>query len=229
VLLTVLASDETVNAARANVDRLQVFSNSVRTLVQNQLRPAADQSRADAELAIARNQLSQAVQVADIARATLANAIGSAGTPVQADTALLNALPELAAPAPTNVESHPAARAVSATIEAVQARERALDRSYFPHVDVQSAFSGRGSGAQVPGQPAPGDGLSLQVSNWAVGVSVIVPIFDAFPARARKRVEVQNEAAERARYEQIVQNLTTQETQARALMTAAAEIARNTP
>src|SRR5262249_53786516 len=70
--LTVLASDESVRAARANVDRLQVFATNVRTLVQNQLRPAADQSRAEAELAVANNQLSQAVQAADVARASFA-------------------------------------------------------------------------------------------------------------------------------------------------------------
>src|SRR5260221_5826167 len=35
--LTVLAADESVGAARANVERLQVFANSVRILVQNQL------------------------------------------------------------------------------------------------------------------------------------------------------------------------------------------------
>src|SRR5262245_44574259 len=50
--LTVLAADESVRAARANVERLQVFANNVRTLVQNQLRPGADQSRAQAELAV---------------------------------------------------------------------------------------------------------------------------------------------------------------------------------
>src|SRR5436189_2237273 len=52
--LTVLAADEAVRAARANVDRLQVFANAVRTLTQNQLRPGTAQSRAEAELAVAR-------------------------------------------------------------------------------------------------------------------------------------------------------------------------------
>jgi outer membrane protein len=227
--LTVLASDETVRSARANVDRLQIFADSVRILVQNQLRPGADQSRAEAELAIAKNQLSQAIQAADIARATLANAIGSAGTTIQLDAALLNRLPELPSPAPSDLQSHPAVRAESAAIETVVARERAIDRSYLPHVDLQSAVSGRGSGAQVPGQPLRGDGFGLQVPNWAVGLSVTEPTFDAFTARARKRVELQNEVAERARYDQIVQNVTTQKARARALMTAAADIARNTP
>ena len=46
---------------------------------------------------------------------------------------------------------------------------------------------------------------------------------------ARKRVEAQNELAERARHEQAIQSVTTQHTRAQALMTAAAEIARNTP
>ena len=51
--LTVLAAEESVRAIRANVDRLQIFADNVRTLVQNQLRPGADQSRAEAELAAA--------------------------------------------------------------------------------------------------------------------------------------------------------------------------------
>src|SRR2546427_2761124 len=80
--VTVLAADESVRAIRANVARLQVFADNVRTLVQNQLRPGADQSRAEAELAVSRNQLSQAVQIADLARASLADAIGAAGVSV---------------------------------------------------------------------------------------------------------------------------------------------------
>src|SRR5439155_15111841 len=35
--VTVLAADEAVRAAQANVDRLQVFADNVRTLVANQL------------------------------------------------------------------------------------------------------------------------------------------------------------------------------------------------
>jgi outer membrane protein len=218
-----------VRAAQANVDRLKVFADAVRTLVQHQLRPGADQSRADAELAIARNQLSQAVETAEIARATLADAIGSAGTTVQPDPALLARVPTLPEWPALKVDTHPAARAESAAITAVQARERAIDRSLFPHIDLQSAFAGRGSGADAPGLPTLGDGLSLRVPNWAVGASVTFPVFEVFSVRAKKQVEVQNELAERARYDRVVQNVTTQEARARALTTAAGEIARNTP
>ena len=74
-----------------------------------------------------------------------------------------------------------------------------------------------------------GNGLWLQVPNWAVGASVTFPAFDIFNINARRRVEVQNELAEGARYERTLQTLTTQEMKARALAKAATDIARNTP
>lgn len=227
--LTVLAAEEAVGAARANVDRLQVFANTVGTLVQNQLRPGADASRADAELAIAKNQLSLAVQAADIARATLANAIGTPGAPVEMAMGRLTDVPEVPTAGATDVKSHPAARAQSALVDTVRARQRVLGRSVFPHVIFQSVVAERGSGAQVPGQPSLGSGLWPQLSNWAAGVSITFPLLDVFTVDPRKRVEVQNELAASARYEQTLQNLMTQDARARALMKAASEIARNTP
>jgi len=226
--LTVLAAEESVRAARANVDRLQIFTNNVRTLVQNQLRPGADQSRAEAELAVANNQLSQAVQIAEVARASLADAIGSAGTSLELAAGALSAIPQFTME-PADLKTHPAARAQEAAVEVVRARQRTLDRAYYPHITLQSTFAGRGTGAEVPGLPSFGNGLWLQVPNWAVSASVTFAAFDLFSLNARKRVERQNELAESAHYERTVQALTTQEVKARALMKAATDIARNTP
>ena len=226
--LTVLASEEAVRAARANVDRLQVFSNNVRTLVQNQLRPGADQSRAEAELAVANNQLSQAIQIAEIARASLADAVGAAGASFELSAGSLGAVPQFTIE-PADLKIHPAARAGQAAVDVVRARERTLDRSYYPHVTLQSTFAARGTGADGPGVPSFGNGLWPQVPNWAVGASVTFPAFDLFSINARKSVEVQNELAESAHYERTIQALTTQEAKARALMKAATDIAKNTP
>lgn len=227
--LTVLASDEAMRAAQANVDRLQTFADAVRTLVRNQLRPGADESRADAELAIGRNQLSQAMQTSAIARAALADAVGSAGAAMMLDPGPLVHLPSLPSPDAGSPESHPAVRAASFAIEAVEARERALGRAYAPRLDLQTAFNGRGTGAQVPGLPLAGNGLSLRVPNWAIGATVSFSVLDVFAVNAKRRVEAQNELAERARHEQALQTVTTQNARARALLTAATEIAHNTP
>src|SRR5437773_693279 len=226
--LTVLAAEESVRAARANVDRLQVFANNVRTLVQNQLRPGADQSRAEAELAVSNNQLSQAVQIAEVARASLADAVGSAGTSFELAAGSLAAIPQFTVEA-ADLKAHPAARAGQAAVDVVRAREQTLDRAYYPHITLQSEFAARGTGAKVPSVASFGDGLWLQVPNWVLGASVTFPAFDRFSINARKRVEAQNELAETARYERTIQSLTTQDAKARALMKAAAEIARNTP
>ena len=227
--VTVLASDEVVRAAQANVDRLQVFGNAVRTLVGNQLRPGADQSRADAETAIAKNQLSQATLAAEVARAALAEAVGLAGTTVELAAGGLMNVPQVLALGVADLKSHPAARAGLAAVEIVRAREHVFDRSYFPHVSFQSVFASRGSGAEVPGLPLLGNGLWPRVPNWAAGVSVMFPAFDVFSVNAHKRVEAQNERAEGARYAQTIQTLTTEDARARALMKAAVDIAQNTP
>jgi outer membrane protein len=226
--LTVLAADESVGAARANVDRLQVFASTVRTLVQNQLRPGAEQSRAEAELAVANNQLSQAVQIAEIARATLADAVGGAGTSFELTPGSLAAVPQVAIEL-ADVNTHPAARSGQAAVDLARARQRTLDRAYYPQITLQSAFSARGTGSETPGVPSFGNGLWLQVPNWAVGASLTFPAFDIFSINARKRVELQNVLAETAHYERTIQALTTQEAKARALLKAASAIAMNTP
>src|SRR5262245_64032366 len=156
--LTVLAADESVRAARANTDRLQVFANSVRTLVQNQLRPGADQSRSEAELAVAKNQLSQAIQTADIARAALADAIGSAGASFELTIGSLSVVPDVPI-SPADVKSHPAARVGQSGVEVVRARQQTLDREYFPRIILQSTIAARGTGADIPGVPSFGNGL----------------------------------------------------------------------
>jgi outer membrane protein TolC len=58
---------------------------------------------------------------------------------------------------------------------------------------------------------------------------VTFPAFDGVSVRARRRVEVENAAAETAHYQLTLQALTTQEAKARALVTAATEIAQNIP
>src|SRR5438876_4365279 len=81
--MTVLAAQQRVRAARADVERRQVFTRSVHVLVDNQLRPGAEASRADAELARARTELIRAEQAEEVSRAALADILGIAGTAIQ--------------------------------------------------------------------------------------------------------------------------------------------------
>jgi outer membrane protein TolC len=227
--LSVLVADQTVRAAQANVERMEVFAKAVRVLVDNQLRPGVDASRAEAELAAARNQLIQAQQTAATSRATLAEALGQAGTAVAVDAGPLLGLPPAAPQPSSDFAAHPLALAQRAALETVRARERVLDRSYFPRFNYQLAIFGRGTGAQLDGRLDNGRGLLLQTANWATGLSVSFPLLDIFGLRARRRLEANNELAEQARYDQTIQTLKAQEARARAVIDAARRIAENTP
>ncbi|HMZ21622.1 MAG TPA: TolC family protein, partial [Blastocatellia bacterium] len=91
--LTLLAAEQSVRAAEANVERAETFTKAVRVLVENQLRPGVDASRAEAELAAANNQLIQAQQTAELARANLADAVGQPGENIAIEAGPLLALP----------------------------------------------------------------------------------------------------------------------------------------
>jgi outer membrane protein len=227
--LTLLAAEQSALAAQANVERLETFSKSVHVLVENQLRAGADASRADAELAAARIQLIQAQQTVEINRANLARDLGMAGDPVTVDAGPLLDLPQGTSVSTPKFDSHPLATLQAAAIEAVRARERILDRSYFPRFNFQSALFGRGTGLELNGRTDTTKGLLPETPNWAAGISVSFPVFDFFSIRAKRRAEASNETAERARYDQTVQNLKAQDARARALIDAALRIAANTP
>jgi outer membrane protein TolC len=228
--LRLAVEQETVRAARANVDRMDVFANSVGVLVQNQLRPGADQSRAAAELAFARIQLIRAEQAEQVARANLGQWLGVPASDVQISAAALLQMPPqtpLAAPA---VAMHPQTVAQMANVNSVRAFQRVLERSYFPRFNLQSGFSARGTAdwGINPTLGGPG-GLAPTTPNWAVGLSVTFPIFDFFSIRERKRIEEQNERAEVAVYDRVVQELNAQTETARAETEGARRVAENTP
>jgi outer membrane protein TolC len=229
--LRLAAAQETVRAAAANVERQRVFANAVAVLVKNQLRAGADDSRAQAELALAQIQLVQAEQAQQIARASLAQWLGAPAASVQITaTPLLEMPPTAPAPPGGPPAAHPLAETQMATVESSRALQTVLGHSYIPRVNLQTAFSWRGSGATANGTMLGGSqGLDFETPNWAVGVTATFPIFDWFSLRERKRIEAHTERAEAATYDRIVQQLTAQSEQARAEMDGARRVAENTP
>ncbi len=228
--MTVLAAEQRVQAARADVERRETFHKVVRVLVDNQLRAGADASRADAELARARVNLARSQQQEQISRAVLADILGMPDTSIEIqDTALLGPPPN-ASPEPTPVSGHPFADVQHARVQESKAQVRVLERAYYPKFYLQSDVYGRGSGWDPVGKFLGGTaGLGPDRSNWAAGLSMTFPVFDIFTIRTRKAIEAANERAEAARYDQALQDLTGQLRQARASLEGARHVAENTP
>ena len=108
--VTLVAAQETVRAAQAGVDRAEVLSGTISALVNARLRPGADASRAQAELAAARTQMIQAQQAVEVARANLSQFVGMEPARSLVSAPKLLQLPPRAAAAPLDTAANPIAR-----------------------------------------------------------------------------------------------------------------------
>jgi outer membrane protein len=228
--LTLAAAQETMRAAQAGVDRAETILRTITALTNAQLRPGADASRAEAELAAARTQLIQARQAQEISRANLAQFTGTDPAQITISASRLLQLPASENPPAINTAVNPLAIEQNAAIEQAQAQLRALERSYFPRFYLQAAAYARGSGAEVDGTRLGGlNGLGPNVQDYALGFSVTFPVFDLASIRAREAAQSANIRAQNARYEQIVTELRARWNAAVATLDGARSVAANTP
>jgi outer membrane protein len=171
--LTIAAAEQTVVAAKAGVERAQVLEQVIGTLAKNELRPGADASRAQAELALARTQQIQAEQAQNVAYAALAALLGVAPNTlaIESHTLLAQAPSNLPETAPAE---HPAALAGQAAISEVKSREKVLTRSYYPRFYLEGAAFARGTGVDADGHTGGGaNGLGPNIQNWALGAVLL--------------------------------------------------------
>ncbi|MGH9398275.1 MAG: TolC family protein [Terriglobia bacterium] len=228
--LAVLADDQRVKASQADVDRRTVFARSVHALVDARLRPGADASRADAELAAARTQLILAEETLAVARAALAELLGISGTRVEIKTGPFLKVPPENIWAQTPPANHPAAVVEQRSIQEVQSRISVLNHSFYPHFILEELSSARGSGENSKGQSSPGiSGLDVSAYNWEAGLNVQMNLTDIFSIRQRKKIEIANRRREEALYALTTQTINGQVEQARAVLDGARRVAENTP
>ena len=228
--VTLVAAQEAVRAAQAGVDRADVLSRTIGALVNAQLRPGADASRAQAELAAAQTQLIQARQAVEVGRANLSQFLGVEPSQVAVSAPRLLQLPPDQTVAPLNPATNPRSVEQSAIVEQLQTQLKTLERSYFPRFFLQGAAYARGTGADVNGNNLGGlNGLAPNTQNYAVGLNVTFPVLDLASIRARETGQSATIRAESARLQQIATDLRAQWNAAVATLQGARNVAANTP
>ncbi len=228
--LTMAAAQETVRAAQAGVERAETVSRTINALVNSELRPGADASRADAEVAAARTQLIQAQQAVEVARATVAQFTGVDPAQVAVAAPHLADLPAERKPAPLDPAANPVVVEQNAVIEQARAQLRALERSYFPRFYLQGAAYARGSGAELDGKIQGGlNGLAPTTQDYALGLTVQFPVMDKAATQAREAQQSATVRAQTAKALQIATDLRAQWNIAVARMEGARRVAANTP
>lgn len=228
--LNVVAAQQAVAAADADVQRRQTLARAAHTLADNQLRPGAEASRADAERAAAQTRAIQARQALAIAHATLSHVLGAKSDVAVNAASLLDGVPQIVE-SPRPALQHPLLQSGQAAVDLARARESVLAATDRPHIVLQSSVFARGTGAHADGTfDGSSDGLGFERTNWAAGVQVMVPnLFDFASLRARRAAAGAATRAEGARYDEAVLKVTSEERAAEAMVTAARAIAENTP
>jgi outer membrane protein len=229
--LTLIAAQETVAAAKAGVERAQVIFKTINALVDAQLRPGADGSRVEAELAAVRTQMVQAQQAADVARANLSRFVGRDPAQITVSASKFLQMPTSAEPAlPLDLSVNPISREQNCVVEESKAQLRVLDKSYSPRFFLQGSLYARGTGAELNGDIKGGlNGLVPTTQNYALGFSMTFPVMDFASIRARKAGQSARVRAETARYEQIAADLKAQWNAGVATLHGARAVAENTP
>jgi outer membrane protein len=228
--VTLVASQETVRAAQAGVDRAEAISRTIHAQVNTELRPGADASRVDAEVAASRTLMIQAQQAVEIARVTVSQFVGLPPAAIVVASAKLLQLPPEGMVAPLDTAANPVAMEQNAVIEQLKAQLKVLERSYFPHFYAEASTYARGTGAEINGNNLGGvNGLAPTVQNSALGFTVAFPIFDRPSIRAKEAGQSATIRAETARYQQIAIDLTAQWNRAVAMLRGARNVAANTP
>jgi outer membrane protein len=228
--VTLVAAQETVRAAQAGVDRAEVLSRTIGALVNAQLRPGADVSRAQAEVAAARTQLIQAQQAVEIGRANLSQFVGGEPAQIAVSAPNLLRLPPEQTVAPVDTATSPLSVEQNAVVEQLKSQLRILERSYFPRFFLQGSVYSRGTGAGVNGNNLGGlNGLAPTTQDYVLGFTVTFPVMDRASIQAREAGQSANIRAETARYQQIAADLKARWNVAVATLRGARKVAANTP
>lgn len=229
--LTVVAAQQTADASRAAVETWQTLLKSIHALVGAQLRPGADESRVQAELAAAQIQVAQAEQAIDVARATVAQFVGLNPSEVNVDIGKLAGQlpPDLPEP-PLMTAANPLAVEQNAAIAHAQSHLKATERTYEPQFVVQGLAAARGTGLLSDGARLGGlNGLAPTTQNYGLGLTVTFPAMDRFAIREQEAIVSANVRAGQAQYQVTATSLQAQFNTALAMLNGARRVAANTP
>ena len=228
--LTVIAAQQTAVAARGAVDSWQILLRSIHALVDAELRPGADESRMQAELAMARAQVARAEEAIQIALANVAEFVGSTPSQLALEPGrMLDQLPAEAA-APLNTSAHPLALEQSAATAEEQARLDALGKQNYPQFAVQGLAAARGTGLETNGGRLGAlNGMAPTTENYAAGMTVTFPFMDRFSIREQQAAQIANVKAAQAESQTIAVKLEAQYNAATARLAGARNVAAITP
>lgn len=236
--LMVLILDQAVNVQVANLNRVRSFRQLIEANTRSGLRPGADSSLADAELAKAQLLLLESRRIAQQQRVQLSQLTGLPTVALQLDTTTFQrSIPADFAFSEASLLAHPVLAGYQRQIDLDRARVEAIRKSVVPAISVNGSFWARGSGISdnlTPEgnfiyNPSLGAGLPFRIANYFVGLSSVWRFTDWFRVQRETRAQTLRTQADQYRYDEQLLNLRGQQQTADLQVQAAFEIARQAP
>jgi outer membrane protein len=228
----IVSARQIVKVQQANLQRMEALSRSIHVLVDNTLRPGADASQADAQLAQARTQLIQAQAQEKARLEALANLLQVPSDQIEIDGS------QVLKDAPTqtdnagHVAAHPFVMQQTAIRDQAKEQLHVLNRSWVPNFSLYGSVSGLGAGltnTPIPVFQGGSAGLAPQTYNWLAAVQVTFPAFQIFTLRPQQKAQASILNASEAARERAMSDVSAQVKEARALLDGARSVAQNTP
>jgi outer membrane protein TolC len=223
--IVAIERDQAMAAAKAGVDRAQVFLTIAQATVGSDLRAGADLSRAKAELSFAKTALSRVQTARDLAVSELRVALGAPNAPVELELRALAGTPP-ATLAAVNTRD-PRIAAADDRVRVAETERRVIATGTQPRLALCGVLFGRGNGLLAGGADA--NGLVPDAPNWALAALFTWPVLADRTVAPAMRAQEARVARERAHEDALAQELAGRNDRARALLEGAQAVAHNTP
>ena len=215
------------DAAQASEARTKTFHDVVAALVGQKLRPDLDLARADTELSAARVLVEKTHLGVIVTSVRLAESIGESEWTLGVNGGEFPGLPALPG---DSSGTHPEVLAYDDAAKAAEARVQVAKLGYLPKVELVGAAWLRGGGYVLAGGPNAGvaGGLLPDTPNWAVGLVVTWMPLESLPTHARAKAESAEAAVQKAKAAEVRETLSSDVKVARASLSTALAVAKET-
>lgn len=174
--LDVILAFEKITIHQQNIERVNANLKQSRVLTNSGINPGVDTALFLSELSKAKIELLNAQRQLQVSQLILAQLTGIDASPVPADTAFLNKLPDGIFSNNTTFSNNPIVQNALSYFEVSKSKELLLKKSYLPKLNVWGTGFARGSGFQPNGSIKTWDGLGLSRVNYGAGVQLVFPI-----------------------------------------------------
>jgi outer membrane protein len=192
--LDYLAAMALMRTQYANLERTMSIYRSIKVFSIKGLKPGVDSLIAEIEVSKAREGLNRAKETLEVYKYNIAQQLALTDTlfSIPAQNFFTDKpAPEI--PVNDSLNTNPSLILFRSQLEAANAKMQLVKHSYHPKISIYESSFARGSGADINGNNDYSmNGLAFSKYNYALGLTITLPILQLFPIRSQIKIQQNN-------------------------------------